>query len=191
MTLTPALSPAFSGARKLSRITQILFAIGFLLMLTSLLGVFVMASVSVPRGSVVVIPGITLPIGSLSGGPLTGAVVAGVLLLLPTVMMLYHACRLFGCFARGEVFAARPIAHMRAAGLWMTGSFFSSLAGVALLQYCGVDFYHAVLPGLIPAFFIHFGILFAPALFIGLATTVAATVMEEARRIAADHAEIV
>ena len=76
------------------------------------------------------------------------------------------------------MFAVKPIAHIRGAGLWLAASFFTDFAGLILLHYCGVA--TPVSP-----------IAFLGALFTGIATAIAAYVMEEARRIAADHAEIV
>jgi len=119
-----------------------------------------------------------IPLGDLRGWRAAGATTGAALFLVPIVLTLHHARKLFGCFARGEVFAVKPIAHIRGVGLWLTASFFTDSAGLVLLHYCGVA--TPVSP-----------IAFLGALFTGVATTIAAYVMEEARRIAADHAEIV
>jgi hypothetical protein len=121
--------------------------------------------------------------------------VAANLIMVPELLILHHTRKLFFCFAGGEVFAAKPIAHIRAAGLWLTVSFFTGIAAIVLLDHYGLK--NSLSP-LFPSHDHHFsGALialfmeFKAALFTGIATIIAAYVMEEARRIAADHAEIV
>ncbi len=95
-------------------------------------------------------------------------------------------------FARGEIFAAQPIAHVRAAGLRLTICFFTGIAAVYLLVLCGVK------DGFLRVIHFHFfgaligiAIRFESALFVGIPIIIAAYVMEEARRIASDNAGIV
>jgi hypothetical protein len=101
-------------------------------------------------------------------------------------------CKLFFCFARSEVFTAHAIANIRAAGFWLTISFFTGIAAVYLLILCGVKdgFLNAIarhLLGDLPAV----ALKFEDSLFVGIPIIIATYVMDDARRIAADHAEIV
>jgi hypothetical protein len=50
--------------------------------------------------------------GSLTHWQAIGAMIATELTFAPTVLVLYYMCKLFLCFANGEVFAAQPIAHI-------------------------------------------------------------------------------
>jgi hypothetical protein len=177
--LTPALSPRFARARNLSRIMAVAFTIAFLVWVLVLLASLVSVIIKWPNTGVGLVAGkLIVPLGNLRGWRSIGATAGVTLFVVPIVLTLHHARKLFGCFARGEVFALRPIAQIRGVGLWLTASFFTDTAGLALLHYCGVD--TPVSP-----------IAFLGTLFTGIGTTIAAYVMEEARRIAADHAEIV
>ena len=104
-----------------------------------------------------------------------------------------HLCRLFLCFARGEVFAAQSIAHIRSAGLWEIVSFFTGTGAIYLLVLAGIKggVYDVIRrhPDLfsLPSTAVHY----ENAIFVGVPIIIAAYVMEEARRIAADHAEII
>jgi hypothetical protein len=190
------LSPGFARARKLSRFVAVLFALGFLVMLSvALSGVWCVFYPTTPSGvshGIGFMNGFGVSFGSLTHWQAIGAMVATELTFVPTVLVLYHMCRLFSCFAKGEVFAARTIAHLRAAGYWLTASFFTGIAAVYLLVLIGVK------QGLLSVVAAHFSnslpsvaIRFNGAIFTGLPIIIAAYVMEEARRIAADHAEIV
>jgi len=194
---TPTMSPAFAGARKLSRFAAVLFTIAFLVML------FVVMTVP----AIVIFPttpsGVELGVGlgngvnvgfvSLTRSQAIGAMIAVELFYLPSVLMLYHTFKLFFCFAKGEVFAAKPISHMRAAGWWLITSFFASIAAMYLLDLCDRKAFYAFnghtlhFPGALPGL----SLWYIGALLTGIATTIAAHVMEEARAIAADNAEIV
>jgi hypothetical protein len=177
-SLTPALSPRFSTARILSRVMAVIFTVAFLVMLFVLIASLAAVMLHMPRIGVGLFPGLVLSLGDLSGWQAGQAMIGIALFLAPTIMTLHHTRKLFACFARGEVFAATPIAHIRWAGLWMCLSYFIDLASVGLLHHCcGV---RAIGP-----------VAFLGTGFTGVATTIAAYVMEEARRIAADHAEIV
>ena len=176
---TSALSPGFSRAKKLSRVMAVIFTIAFLVMLFALIASLVSVIIQRPNTGLGLFYGkLIVPLSNLRGWRAAGVMAGVALLLVPTVLTLHHTRKLFGCFARGEVFAVKPIAHIRGAGLWLTTSFFTDSAGIMLLHYCGVA--TPVSP-----------IGFLVALFTGIATTIAAYVMEEARRIAADNAEIV
>ena len=194
LTLAPALSPPFDRARKLSRVIGILFALGFLVMLSVALSaiafVFLPTTPSGVGHGIGFSQGFTAGFKGLDVWQRIGSMAGVELITLPTVLVLHHMRKLFFCFARGEVFAAQPIAQIRWAGLWMTASFFLGIAGVFLLAASGqmqgimsvVRFPYAV-----PALALRFD----DGIFTGIPLIIAAYVMTEARRIAADHAEIV
>jgi hypothetical protein len=199
--LTPALSPRFARAKKLSRFVALLFTLSFLVMLSvDLSAVMFVFFPKTPSG---VSFGIGLPggfgvgFGDLHTWQSVGAMVAVQLMTVPTVLVLYHMWRLFLCFAKGEIFAAPPIAHLRAAGFWQTTSFFTCIGAVYLLALCGIRsglLSHVHFPGPILGALLQLptvAVRFWTGLFIGIPIIIAAYVMEEARRIAADNAEIV
>jgi hypothetical protein len=121
--------------------------------------------------------GITVSLGGLSFGQRVWVLVAIEMAAVPVVFLMYHAQQVFSHFARGEVFVLPVIAHIRHAGLWLIISFFAYIAGRVVLNVAKLS------PG--PAHGT------AWPLVIGVTTTIAAYVMEEARRIAAENAEIV
>jgi hypothetical protein len=191
-TITPALSPSFDRARKLSRIMAGAFAIGFCMMVV----VLVWMSLEVlilhnPNRGLGLEPGIRINWDQLQGWPGIVAMLAADCILVPTILMLLATSRLFFCFARGEVFAARPIAHMRAIGFLLIASFFATMVAIYLLDLIGMK--NLYMPSLLKYPQALIGLAFNTkwTLIAGLATTIVAYVMEEARRIAADHAEIV
>lgn len=184
------LSPSFARARTLSRIMMVIFTIAFLVMLTALISAPVMVAFPSLHGGIGLPHGIRIPIGDLKGWAAVGAMATAMVLLVPIILMLHHARRLFGCFAKGEVFAAKPIGHIRAAGLWLTISFFTDVAGVALLHYFRMENHIGVsLPAKSLAHSFN-APEFLGVLFTGIATTIAAYVMAEARRIADENASI-
>ena len=190
-TFTPSLSPGFIRARSLSRFVALLFTLGLLVMLST--GLAAMAFLFLPRNHGIGFPnGVSVDFGMLHGWAVIGAVVAVELITVPVAAVLHHMRKLFLCFAKGEVFAARSIAHVRAAGLWLTASFLTGIAAVYLLAQCG-DREGFLGHGLHFNLGNLFGISlrFDTALFVGVPTIIAAYVMEEARRIAADNAGIV
>jgi hypothetical protein len=191
VTFTPVLSSGFNRARKVSRFMAVFFTLAFLLMLFVLVANLITAIFRFPNIGIGLEHGIRIPTGDLRGGQAVMALVAATLVLVPTVLILHHARKLFFCFARGEVFATQPIAHIRAAGLWMTLSFFTGIAAVYLLELSGLK--NAFFPvSLRFPFAQPFLMLeFKGALLTGIPIVIAAYVMEEARRIAADHAEII
>lgn len=193
-----ALSPGLARARQLSRFVALLFALGFLVMLScAASGVYFMFVPTNPRGighAVGFMNGFGVGFRGLQGWPLIAAMAATELTFMPTVLALYHLCRLFLCFARGEVFAAQPIAHIRRAGLWEIVSFFTGTGAIYLLVLAGIkgDIYDAIrrTPDLLMSL-AGTAVHYENAIFVGVPIIIAAYVMEEARRIAADHAEIV
>jgi hypothetical protein len=172
----PALSLSFDRARKLSRAMAVLFSIGFwvTLVLLSAIPLVVVWQESLQIGA----NGILISLAGLSALQKTGAVFALLLNGVPILLLMHHTRRVFGHFTKSEVFMAAPIAHMRAAGIWMIASVFFSLVIQILLTVA-----HITPPSQID--------LPLWPLFAGIATSVAAHVMTEAARIAADHAEIV
>lgn len=193
-----ALSPGLARARQLSRLVALLFALGFLVMLScAASGVYFMFVPTTPAGIGHVVGfmnGFGVGFGDVQGWPRVAAMAATELTYVPTVLALYHLCRLFLCFARGEVFAAQPIAHIRWAGLWEIVSFFTGTGAIYLLVLAGIkgDIYDAIRrsPDLLTAL-ASTAAHYENAIFVGVPIIIAAYVMEEARRIAADHAEIV
>jgi len=180
-TAATTLSPAFERARKLSRLMAMLFTIGFWLTLAGVVVILFAPFVdSFKTGhSFLQINDIQVELkGTMSLWPRLWIVLAMEMAALPVLFLMHHARRVFGHFARGEVFAAAPIAHMRQAGLWLIGSFFLGIVANILLRAS-----HAVPPSQLQSN--------AWPLFTGIATTIAAHVMAEAQRIAAEHAEIV
>ena len=196
LTINPTLSPGSTRARKFSRFVAVLFALGFLVMLSVVLGavacVFFPKMPSGAPNGIGLLNGIIVDFGSLTRRQAVGVIVRVELMTVPTVVVLHNMRKLFLCFARGEVFAARPIAHIRAASFWMTISFFTGIGGVYLLILCKekggllTAVAHHLL-GDLPAI----ALRFQDSLFVGVPTVIAAYVMEETRRIAADNAEIV
>ena len=119
MTDTPAaspqLSPEFDRARKLSRILEILLTIAFW-----------GGVVAGPLGALWVLNGVgehhwlphIPPFHNEFPKPVAAVLV--ILVLIPSLGALFFARRVFAQFAKGEVFAAETIAHMRTAALWVT-----------------------------------------------------------------------
>lgn len=169
------LSPAFDKARDISQFLAVLFRIGFWMTLLYLAAVAVLMVVPLAdhigwEGHAVV---------PLAGHPLRVRILGAWSLavgVLPGLLALFHAGRLFDCFARGEVFGAAPVHHIRQAGLYLmisaVASWFAQL-GLHLATGEMLDF----------------DINVQTAIF-GAATYVAAYVMAEARRIADDNAGI-
>ena len=196
--LNPNFSPSLVRARTLSRIMAVLFALGFLVMLSVALSAVVF--VFFPKNSHGVGFGIGLPpgpivvgFGDMHGWSAVGAMVAVELMTIPTILVLHHMRKLFSCFARGVVFATQTIAHIRWAGVWMTMSFFTDIFAVYLLALCGqkdgvlrafnaAHFFPSALPAL--------AVRFDGAIFTGIPIIIAAYVMAEARRIADENASI-
>ena len=173
---TPVLSPAFERARGLSRLLARLFAIGFWLTLFYLLIVAILMVIPLARqigwDDSALVP---LAAGHSIGERLLGAFSLS-LGVLPGLFLLTHAWRLFRCFAAGQVFAAEPVAHIRAIGLWLIVS-----AVAALFAKIGL----AAANGNPIAVTLH-----VETIIYGIATFVAAHVMAEARRIADENASI-
>jgi hypothetical protein len=189
-------SPSFARARRLSRFVAILFALGFLVMLLGdFSGVYFVFFPTAPNGGghgIGFMNGFGVGFASLRGWSAIAAMIATELTFVPTTLVLYHICKLFLCFAKGEVFAAQPIAHVRWAGLWQIISFFTGIAAIYLLVLSGqkgalYDLIRAHLAHSLPSI----AVRYEKAIFIGVPIIIAAYVLEEARRIAADSAEIV
>lgn len=171
----PILSPTFQKARRLSRILARTFTVFFWLLLVYLaLASFLMAVA--PEGVSLDWQDAMLPIaGHTVGEHLLGAV-SLMIGVLPGLFLLRHAQRLFACFARGDVFAAEPVAHIRAAGFWLVVSAIAAMiAKIGLNSASGT---HGNIE------------LDVQGLVFGAATFVAAHVMAEARRIADENASI-
>lgn len=165
-----ALSPTFERARTLSNSLHWFFVINFgvtALWLAAVAALLIwpqIASYS-PDGSLASVAALPMP-GRMN------EVAAIVIRTGPALVVLYHAIKIFGCFAKGEVFAATPIIHIRAAGFWTTlWAFTPALSQIVL------DHQHIVK-------------FDPPLLAFGIATFIAAHVMGEAQRIADENASI-
>lgn len=195
LTLAPALSSSLGLARKLSRAMVGLFALALLLNLSMALTAPLFAIFQkTPGGAGLgygLGEGIIVRFGSLTPAQATGATIGMELFAAPRILAMYNILRMFLCFSKGEIFAARPIAHLRAAGWWLTATFFASIAAVWLLHSSGSLNPAGGVTLRFPAAVMGLAIFYRSALFTGIPLLIAAYVMEEARRIAADHAEIV
>lgn len=193
--LNPNFSPSLGRARTLSRIMAVLFALGFLVMLScALSGVVFVFFPNSPSGTghgIGFMNDFGVGFGSKRGWAIIAAMVATELTFVPTVLVLYHMCKLFLCFAKGRVFAAQPIAHIRWAGLWQIISFFTGIAAIYLLVLSGD---RGGLYRLVAAQPFHslpmVAVRYENAIFVGVPILIAAYVMAEARRIADENASI-
>jgi len=165
-----ALSPSFERARIWSNVLRCFFIVNFWVTALWLAGVLLVliwpeAAKYNPDNSL-------LSVSSLAMPERIKAVAADVARTLPALILLYYAIKIFGCFARGEVFAPVPIAHIRAAGLWTVIWGFAPTAARIILDH-------------------HVTVKFEPALVaFGIATFIAAHVVGEAQRIADENASI-
>lgn len=165
-----AASPSFEKARTLSLWLKWLFIVNFWvtavwLVTVPLLLIWPEAVKYNLDGSLVSVAGQPMP-------ERINAVAAIAVRTAPALFLLHYAIRIFSSFAKGEVFAAKPIAHIRAAGLWTILWAFAPSAAQFILEH-------------------HIRIKFEPALLaFGIATFIAAHVMGEAQRIADENASI-
>ncbi|HTM77821.1 MAG TPA: hypothetical protein VL133_09360 [Devosia sp.] len=185
--LSSTLSPDFARARKLSRVMAVLFTIGFWLALAG--AILILASPLDPiiergghglvgHGNVGVgAAGITVSLEGLSVVQCIWVMLALEIAILPVVFLMHHARRIFGHFARGEIFVLPVIVNIRQAGLWLILSFFAPIVGKTALNALKLS--HGQADGT------------AWPLVIGIVTFIAAHIMAEATRIAAENAEIV
>jgi hypothetical protein len=170
----PNLSPSFDRARTLSRILAVLFAVCFWLALVLALCVPLLALW--PHAGSIKWDPYLIAFTGLSPARRAGLLAAVEVGMIPYLFLLHHARRLFGCFWRGEVFAAASVSHIRAAGFWLI---VSALAGMAAKI------------GIYSATNIKADVeLDERSLVFGIATFIAAYVMAEARRIADENASI-
>jgi hypothetical protein len=176
----PALSPRFTRARRLSRVMAVLFSISFWLTLFAAVACLLIPFTALaPHGHIGVgFRHIKVSLDGLSIGQLLWVLLAMELTILPLVFLMHHTRRVFGHFAKDEIFVLPVIGHIRQAGLWLIVSFLANIASQTMLRATGL-----MPPGLAEGSFW--------PLVVGLVIFIAAYVMEEARRIAADHAEIV
>lgn len=170
LSSAPSLSPSFERARFWSGILRWFFVINFgvtalWLASTPLLLIWPEIASYNLDGSLVAVAGQPMP-------ERINAIGAIIVRTIPALVLLYHAIRIFGCFAKGEVFAPTPITHIRAAGFWTIVWAFAPSAAQLILEH-------------------HVRIKFEPALLaFGVATFIAAYVMGEAQRIADENASI-
>ena len=179
ITASPALSPEFNKARRLSRGMTVVLGIGIwvtIVWLAALLILLIWPS----AGGWGDVGGSVIAPSSLSFGARAGALLAIFLGTAPSLLVLHHARRIFANFARGEVFIPSTIAHIRSAGLWLIVSGFAS--GVEEILF-------NLFAGVAPAGHDH---ELKPVLLVfGVAVYIAAYVMAEAQRVSDDNAAIV
>ena len=167
---TLAASPSFERARTLSSWLKWLFVVNFWVTAVWLAAVPLLLiwpeSIRYNLdGSLVSVAGQPMP-------ERIGAVAALIVRTAPALFLLYHAIKIFSSFAKGEVFVAKPIAHIRAAGFWTIIWAFAPSAAQFILEH-------------------HIRMKFEPALLaFGIAAFIAAHVMGEAQRIADEDASI-
>jgi hypothetical protein len=165
-----ALSPTFDRARTLSNVLRWFFVVNF--WVTAAWVACVPLLLIWPESIKYSLDGSLV---SVAGQPMPeriSAVAAVIIRTAPALFLLHHAIKIFSSFAKGEVFAARPIKHIRAAGLWTILWAFAPSAAQFILEH-------------------HIRIKFEPPLLaFGIATFIAAHVMGEAQRIADDNASI-
>ena len=172
----PALSPSFDRARMLSRIMALLFTIAFWLIAAVLACLPLMLVWPMDAG--LTINGELVRYADLTRGQQFLAFLAAALNLAAALPLMHHLRRAFGAFARGEVFSSATIVHIRSTGIWLIACFLAGVATVPLMIGAGLHDAEQMPVDFWP-------------LFTGLTTFIAAHVMTEASRIAADHAEIV
>jgi hypothetical protein len=182
----PQTSTSFAKAQTISRILATLLAIGFWFMVVVgivLVGAWLAMAIwplfsPLPDGTLAWMNSPKIPIPSLSFVNKLGVMATILLRLGPAVVALDFGRRVFGRFARGEVFTTGTYADIRAASLWMmVAALTSSIDQLVFNVSVGLGAH---------------GLSFNPELlFFGLCIYVAAFVMAEARRIAEDNASIV
>lgn len=185
--LSSTLSPDFARARKLSRVMAVIFTIAFwVALLGAILILCTPLDPIIERGGHGLIghgnvgvgaAGITVSLEGLSIVQCVWVMLALEITIIPVVFLMHHARRVFGHFARGEIFVLPVIVHIRQAGLWLVISFFAPIVGQMTLNALKLS--HGQTHGTIWP------------LVIGVVTVIAAYVMTEAQRIAAENAEIV
>ncbi len=175
---SPQLSRGFDKARRISRVLALLLAIGFWVTLAWLIATPIV--LVFPHAGGIRLGATVLSATNLSLGAGLSVATAVMIAILPSLFILHHTRCVFVHFAKGEVFMAAPIAHIRAAGLWLMVSMFATLAGQIVLNVFG---------GLKPSV-AHLDPK-PMMLFVGIGVYVTAYVMAEARRIAEDNAGIV
>ncbi|HJS45176.1 MAG TPA: hypothetical protein VJ753_02130 [Rhizomicrobium sp.] len=165
-----ALSPTFERARTLSSVLRWFFIVNF--WVTAVWVAWVPLLLIWPEAIKYSLDGSLVSVASQPMPERINAVAAVVIRTAPALVLLYHAIKIFGCFTKGEVFAATPITHIRAAGLWTIIWAFAPSAAQLILEH-------------------HVRMKFEPGLLaFGIATFIAAHVMGEAQRIADENASI-
>ena len=175
-SLQPSLSPAFDRARDISRVLAVLFAIGFWIRLAMLAAAPVLVLINLPYPGNLHLFNLATDLTGFSTNQRLGTIAAFMLGLVPGLFLLHHGRRLFGHFARGEVFDAASVAQIRAVGLWLVIATFASPAAQAALD---------LIRGAQPEFPLR-----VMDLIFGAATVIAAFVMAEAQRIGDENASI-
>ena len=189
MTSTSEMPASFDRARRISVLIVLLFDI--------VLWLAVAFTVLVPLALLFVLPNLAwfssdlpgvvaaewakhsnLPFASLTIGRRLLLIVDFLVAMAPNLFILSHGRKLFAGFVRGQIFTEDAIRHLRGLGFWLIVSTVVAIFvqlfffAIAEIRDRGFD--------LEPLSFLY-----------GAMTYVAAYIMAEARRIAADNAEIV
>jgi len=176
LPLSPALSPSFDRARKLSRVMAVLFTIGFWLVVAIL--VLLLLLLIWPLETGMTLAGEFVLYADLSWERRLVAFLAPMIGFATALVLLHHVRNVFNAFAQGQVFAPITITHIRSTGVWLVISFFAGLATMGLMIGAGLQEPEQIMLDFWP-------------LIVGVITFIIAHVMTEAARIAADNAEIV
>ena len=188
LTQGQALSPAFDRARRISGFLSVILSIGFWLVLVVLVlivcGIIALLIIqpdpATLKDAKLGVNGVKIQLDKLSEAQRLIAAAALVATTAPTLFILHHARRVFRHFRQGEVFQAAPIEHIRQTGIWLMISLGASFVGEILIDLAVRPQPEAIDLNTDPL-----------SLLFGLAVYVAASVMQEARRIADDHANII
>jgi len=170
ISMSTALSPSFDTARRLSRLLNAVFSLWF--WLTAIWIVCLPLVMVWPDAGSLAVYHQVIRFTDRSAAGLAGIAVQVVLATVPLLLVLHHARRLFASFARGDVFTAPVVGHIRGAGHWLIVCGVAGLFVFRNMQQIDRDSAMVML-------------------IFGIVTTVVGYVMAEAQRIAADHAGIV
>lgn len=173
---SPALSPGFERARRLSGMLRLLLTIGFWLTALSLLAA--PAILLIRHAIKFSLDGITIHVAPADWPDHALIALAVLLAAVPLLFVLHLARGVFGKFARGEVFAEGTIARIRQAAIWLIVAALATTAAENLL-----DLAAGVQPTFPPSHHLR-----VSWLIFGAVTYVAAHVMAEARRMGNENA---
>ena len=173
---SPALSPGFKRARRVSGALWLLLTIGF--WLTSLSFIAAAAVLFIRHTITFSLDGIAIHVAQADWTGHALIVLAILLTAIPLLFVLHLARGVFGKFARGEVFAEATIAGIRQAAIWLIVAAIAATVADNLLDLAA---------GLHPVFPLRHYLRVSWLIF-GAIAYVAAYVMAEARRMGNENA---